>query len=902
MTVAQDLNYVEYTGNGVTTIFPFTFKVQDVSQLQVYQYVIATGVATLLDPSLYTVSGTLPGVGSINYAPLGLPMSSLYKVLIYREAALLQNMDIENQGGFLPEVLEIELDRLSMVDQQLQEQLGRSLQVDPGNVPPNITDLLVDIEAGIAAAAISVAARDLAQQYAADAAQVSGVNVPIYASVASASGSTIVAGVKSIRTQFRAPTYAQPATLNGGADFARWSKIDIDAQNGGTGLNLLTYFRSTDRFMPDGTTDLANGGYWVVSSAILDGYMFGAKVDGVTEDTAAYMAALSLGRPCLVPEGNSIVDLLISPTNGVHLYGIPGRSTMTAKPKALLTDPDKGIFYAINKNNIHIHDIIMVAAATVYPSSLHAAITLQNCNDFHIHDISCTGWMDRLVYLAGDPASGTMSRRGKVERVRGSGGQTPPRFSGSAIYITSHTENFTIEDCDFEDGNGGIFIQNLQLVDHYHFRGHRIIGNKIRRMAQYGIICYGASVSKTISGTADNGSGAIRITAVAHELTTEDQILVASVTGTTEANGAWLVDVIDVDTLDLRGSIFANAWISGGTLARYNPSDIEIAGNTVEDIDGTPTIENGMSGNFGAGIYSVGMSALNIHDNVLRRCSLGTTTSSLTPAGIGVSGHIGALSIMNNLIEDCNWRGIYVPTSLNGTAKIENNTIRRCGRNGIYLFDVGKWSVIGNTINGRRGVAASTGILVDATTASQKGVISGNNINTFAATQLLTINKTADITAIGNNVVNDGAASVVCELVKFIGCGKGTIAGNNFDGGLAAFAALTITTCTNLVVSGNSIKMTSDGSLRPAVSMSGVCTGTVFERSNIIDAAASGRMENLSTGGKMHTRDSVNTSGNKTRQIGDTIENVVPVAAGVALWGKSTAGVGGTNWETVNYA
>lgn len=113
------------------------------------------------------------------------------------------------------------------------------------------------------------------------------VDQSIYASVADASGSSIPSGVKSIRTQFFNPTYTTPATLVGGANYARMSKAAIDT----VGYPAVAYFRSTDRFMPDGTTDGVNGGYWVVADAAVYPEMFGAKGDGITDDSTAFNSA-----------------------------------------------------------------------------------------------------------------------------------------------------------------------------------------------------------------------------------------------------------------------------------------------------------------------------------------------------------------------------------------------------------------------------------------------------------------------------------------------------------------------------------------------------------------------------------------------------------------------------------
>jgi hypothetical protein len=71
--------------------------------------------------------------------------------------------------------------------------------------------------------------------------------------------------------------------------------------------------------------------------------------------------------------------------------------------------------------------------------------------------------------------------------------------------------------------------------------------------------------------------------------------------------------------------------------------------------------------------------------------------------------------------------------------------------------------------------------------------------------------------------------------------------------------------------------------------MSGTCTGTVYTADNV-DVGA--RMENSSTGGKMHTRSTSNASGAKARRVGDTILNTAPWATGTFAWVRIADGTG----------
>lgn len=158
------------------------------------------------------------------------------------------------------------------------------------------TALISAISAAVAAAETAQAgseaaqssaedARDLAQQYAADAAVVSGVSVPIYNSIATATAATIPAGVKSIRTSFYAPNYAVPATLKGGANYKRTNSQPAHPLK----------FRSADRWLPDGSSHSTNGGWWEIDEPAVNVTQAGAVGDDVAEDTLALQRALDYG-------------------------------------------------------------------------------------------------------------------------------------------------------------------------------------------------------------------------------------------------------------------------------------------------------------------------------------------------------------------------------------------------------------------------------------------------------------------------------------------------------------------------------------------------------------------------------------------------------------------------------
>jgi hypothetical protein len=73
-----------------------------------------------------------------------------------------------------------------------------------------------------------------------------------------------------------------------------------------------------------------------------------------------------------------------------------------------------------------------------------------------------------------------------------------------------------------------------------------------------------AASSGSITGAVSDG-GLIEITQTAHGYVTNYVVTISGVVGTTEANGAWVITVVDANHYTLNGSAFVNAYSSGGT-------------------------------------------------------------------------------------------------------------------------------------------------------------------------------------------------------------------------------------------------------------------------------------------------------------------------------------------------
>jgi hypothetical protein len=137
MTVSSTLRKAgPFNGNGVTTAFPFTFKVFAKTDIQVVK-TAATGVqTTLVLDSDYSVvlnadQDASPG-GTITYPVVGSPLAGGSKLDVVGSLDYAQNTDITNLGKFLPQVHENALDYLTILVQQLLEKQGRSLLLPVG--------------------------------------------------------------------------------------------------------------------------------------------------------------------------------------------------------------------------------------------------------------------------------------------------------------------------------------------------------------------------------------------------------------------------------------------------------------------------------------------------------------------------------------------------------------------------------------------------------------------------------------------------------------------------------------------------------------------------------------------------------------------------------------------------
>lgn len=125
MTVSTTVDHNEYAGNGVTTTFPYTFRIFKKTDLSVSIVDLNDKMTILVVDTDYTVTnaGGYEG-GSV---VLTSPLANGWKIAIARDVEATQETDLRNQGKFFAEVHEDAFDKLTMLIQQCFSKLRLAL-------------------------------------------------------------------------------------------------------------------------------------------------------------------------------------------------------------------------------------------------------------------------------------------------------------------------------------------------------------------------------------------------------------------------------------------------------------------------------------------------------------------------------------------------------------------------------------------------------------------------------------------------------------------------------------------------------------------------------------------------------------------------------------------------------
>lgn len=136
MTISSTTNRVSYTGNGVTTAFAFGYRFLANADLKVYQGETLKTITTH-----YTVTGA--GDDSGGTVTFLTAPANLEEVVIIRDPAITQGLDLVENDPLPAESVEDSLDKLTMIAQRLDDRIDRSFVLSDAAVTS--TDLTIPV-------------------------------------------------------------------------------------------------------------------------------------------------------------------------------------------------------------------------------------------------------------------------------------------------------------------------------------------------------------------------------------------------------------------------------------------------------------------------------------------------------------------------------------------------------------------------------------------------------------------------------------------------------------------------------------------------------------------------------------------------------------------------------------
>lgn len=129
MTVTTTISRMEYTGNGVTTTFAYSFKINTDSELKVWLVTTATGAKTLQTLTTHYTVTNAGDVSGGNVEMITAPAST-EELVIERSTSTTQAVDYVANDAFAAETHEGALDKLTLIAQDLRRDVDRSMQLD----------------------------------------------------------------------------------------------------------------------------------------------------------------------------------------------------------------------------------------------------------------------------------------------------------------------------------------------------------------------------------------------------------------------------------------------------------------------------------------------------------------------------------------------------------------------------------------------------------------------------------------------------------------------------------------------------------------------------------------------------------------------------------------------------
>lgn len=322
MTVGTTESVITAQGNGVTTTFSYPFEIPNAGDAVVI-FTDTDGTQSTLLSTQYTITGI--GVstgGTVTYPLSGSPIATGTLLTIQRLLPLIQTTSIQNQGPTFA-AIEAELDYQMMVDQQLQEEADRTIQLNVADQNP-LPQLPPAAQRANQILGFDGNGNPIVAQP--SSALVSSAMQPVVA----AASVTAAAALMRVVIDMADLNALRANTITASTMFVMVANYAVAGDGGGG----LYWHNASD------TTSADNGGTIIVDAASQRWYLetwgkpvsilqFGAKGDGVTDATSAIQACLtaaaSQGFEVRIPIGKFLVSSTLTSGTPITVRGVnPG--------------------------------------------------------------------------------------------------------------------------------------------------------------------------------------------------------------------------------------------------------------------------------------------------------------------------------------------------------------------------------------------------------------------------------------------------------------------------------------------------------------------------------------------------------------------------------------------------
>jgi hypothetical protein len=250
MTISSTTVKVSYSGNSSTTVFAYTFKILDDDEIQV---IIRTsdGTETIKTKTThYTVSG-VGSAGGGNITFLTAPVTG-QTVVLKRNTTKTQETDYVANDPFPANSHEEALDRVTMIAQEIQEELQRSIKLSKTN-----TMTSTEFNVGAADRANKILAFDTNGEI--SVTQELGTNRGNWSSGVTFNARDIVKDSSNNNVYLCNTTHTSTGStpISSNADVAKWDLI-VDAQSATNSANAASNHASNSSNFANNSSNSAN--------------------------------------------------------------------------------------------------------------------------------------------------------------------------------------------------------------------------------------------------------------------------------------------------------------------------------------------------------------------------------------------------------------------------------------------------------------------------------------------------------------------------------------------------------------------------------------------------------------------------------------------------------------------